>query len=65
MNHLIFSRPSSPTSKSAIEAVVHGKIEIFELDTELEDVSSTRIRNNIDLNCVITYLIDPMAQNSI
>lgn len=65
MNHLIFSRPSSPTSKSDIEAVVHGKIEIFELDNELEDVSSTRIRNNIDLNRDITNLIDPMAQNFI
>ena len=65
MNHLIFSRPSIPTAKDDLKKIIRGKIEFFELNSELEDVSSTRIRNNIDMNRDISNLIDPMAQNFI
>lgn len=65
MNHLVFRRPSCPTTKKETIQKVNGKIEFFELNSELEDVSSTRIRNNIDLNRDISNLIDPMAQNYI
>ena len=42
-----------------------GKIRELKLPVYLEDISSTRIRENIDLGRDISNLIDPVAQNFI
>ncbi|MEG0805600.1 MAG: hypothetical protein RSD55_03145 [Lachnospiraceae bacterium] len=60
MNHIIFRRGQIPDL-----SVLTGKIRLLELSSELEDVSSTRIRSNIDFNRDISNLIDPCAQNFI
>ena len=42
---------------------ISGEVVDLTLPLQLEDISSTRIRENIDLNRDISHLIDPMAQN--
>ncbi len=44
---------------------ITGQIEELTLPMHLEDISSTRIRENIDMNRDISHLIDEMAQNYI
>ena len=65
MNHLIFIRSGLDSNENLDTSVIQGSVEFFELTSELEDVSSTRIRNNIDMNRDISNLIAPMAQNFI
>ena len=65
MNHLIFIRPGFEPNEGPDCSLIKGQVQFFELTSELEDVSSTRIRNNIDLNRDISNLIAPMAQNFI
>ena len=44
---------------------ISGKVVELELPEHLEDISSTRIRENIDLNRDISNLIDPSVQEYI
>ena len=73
-NHIIFRRQSQEqpaaagTGASCAKAVryqVTGKIINLTLEEYYEDISSTRIRENIDMNRDISNLIDPVAQNYI
>lgn len=67
-NHIIFKRTSivegSEESAEDYSALKAKSIEL-KLPTHLEDISSTRIRENIDLNRDISNLIDAVAQNYI
>ncbi|MCI8608886.1 MAG: phosphohydrolase [Firmicutes bacterium] len=70
INHIIFKR-SSNENKQALVSLdrkrhpISGKIINLHLEEYYEDISSTRIRENIDLNRDISNLIDPVAQNYI
>lgn len=74
-NHVVFRRAQSnmaelteETEKQMEETVrraVKGDLIYLTLPTYLEDISSTRIRENIDCNRDISNLISPLAQNYI
>ena len=67
LNHIIFSR-SSGVEGGEVEADVSnisGQVIRLHLPTHLEDISSTRIRENIDLGRDISNLIDPTVQDFI
>lgn len=70
-NHVVFRRESSEEGEekggNLTEAYrsITGKVVELTLPVHLEDISSTRIRENIDYNRDISNLIDPVAQNFI
>lgn len=70
-NHVVFKRESAvegvETKDDLTEAykTISGKVVELTLPVHLEDISSTRIRENIDDNRDISNLIDPVAQNYI
>ena len=67
LNHLVFRRVSIVEGQEVeadLSSILGDVIEL-QLPTHLEDISSTRIRENIDLGRDITNLIDPMVQNFI
>ena len=67
LNHIVFRR-SSDAEGHEIDADlsrISGKILSLQLPTHLEDISSTRIRENIDLGRDISNLIDPTVQDFI
>ena len=73
-NHIIFRRESQeqgslpadgPKSLDAGRYPITGKVINLTLEEYYEDISSTRIRENIDMNRDISNLIDPVAQNYI
>ena len=71
LNHIIFNRESEFERNLVAEQFpiqfkkIKGDIIELTLPPHLEDISSTRIRENIDLNRDISNLIDPMVQNFI
>ena len=69
MNHIVFRRASQSEREVDHQRdpkdFITGKVVELELPTHLEDISSTRIRENIDLNRDISNLIDPVAQQFI
>ncbi|WP_324822655.1 hypothetical protein [Sinanaerobacter sp. ZZT-01] len=68
-HHILFLRSSQveEEEKETIspEQRILGNLIQLKLPMHLEDISSTRIRENIDLNRDISNLIDPVAQNYI
>ena len=65
-NHIVFAREARQTDRGEDEAYpVRGKVINLRLGKFYEDISSTRIRENIDLGRDITSLIDPVVQNYI
>ncbi len=74
LNHIVFSRASDKSggadrkgvSKNAPDVSdIDGKVVSLKLPVELDSVSSTRIRENIDLNRDISTLVDPVVQEYI
>ena len=68
VNHIIFARESSENEGEDPEQKTYGiKADVIrlKLDKFYEDISSTKIRENIDLNRDISNLIDAVAQNFI
>ncbi len=68
MNHIVFKRSSDEKRDGAAgrkRYPVTGNIINLHLEEYYEDISSTRIRENIDSNRDISNLIDPVAQNYI
>lgn len=68
VNHIIFSRETREGQVEGNEDVSHAiraKVLQLTLDKFYEDISSTKIRENIDLNRDITNLIDATAQQFI
>lgn len=63
-NHLIFRRAGDARPGEIYDCVT-GKVEELELPPELEDISSTKIRENIDHHRDISNLIDPVVQEYI
>ena len=71
-NHLIFRRKSTEDGSGSYggkyrknASMIEGDIVELTLPVQLEDISSTRIRHNIDEGRDISTLIDPVAQNYI
>lgn len=67
LNHIVFRRSSDAEGRE-IEAnlgCIQGDVVELQLPTHLEDISSTRIRENIDLGRDISNLIDPAVQDFI
>ncbi len=70
-NHVVFKRESvaegtCPEGRlNEAYKNIKGKVLELKLPLYLEDISSTRIRENIDMNRDISNLIDPIAQNYI
>ncbi|QNL44647.1 cytidyltransferase-related domain protein [Oscillibacter hominis] len=67
LNHIVFRRQSSlhgPGGEADLSRLT-GKVVELQLPTHLEDISSTQIRENIDLNRDISNLIDPAVQEFI
>ena len=67
VNHITFARETRETKnkKGTGGYPITGKVIPLLLDKFYEDISSTRIRENIDLNRDISNLIDAVAQNFI
>ncbi|MFR2966881.1 MAG: hypothetical protein ACLTK0_11105, partial [Anaerovoracaceae bacterium] len=68
MNHIIFKRSSDERRDGAKNKKIYpitGDIINMHLEEYYEDISSTRIRENIDSGRDISNLIDPVAQNYI
>lgn len=71
LNHVVFRRESAveglekKEDMSELYGRISGKVVELTLPVHLEDISSTRIRENIDDNRDISNLIDPVAQNYI
>lgn len=68
MNHIIFKRMSDERRDGFSSDKIYpitGDIINLHLEEYYEDISSTRIRENIDSNRDISNLIDPVAQNYI
>lgn len=71
LNHVVFRRDSISEGTEYDNDLdlaykkIKGKIVELKLPMYLEDISSTRIRENIDLNRDISNLIDTVAQNFI
>ena len=63
-NHLVFRRAGDARPGEIYERVT-GKLEELELPPNLEDISSTKIRENIDNHRDISSLIDPVVQEYI
>lgn len=70
-NHIVFNRRTyeMPEGASRVDEnpreYIQGEIIDLSLPVHLEDISSTRIRENIDFNRDISTLINPVAQNYI
>lgn len=67
LNHIVFRRSSDAEGRE-IEAdlsSITGHVIQLQLPTHLEDISSTRIRENIDLGRDISNLVDPTVQDLI
>ena len=67
LNHIVFRRSSDAEGRE-IEADlsrITGHVIQLQLPTHLEDISSTRIRENIDLGRDVSNLVDPTVQDLI
>ena len=67
LNHIVFRRSSDAEGREfdADLSIIQGKVIQLQLPTHLEHISSTRIRENIDLGRDISNLIDPAVQDFI
>jgi len=67
LNHIVFRRSSDAEGHEIDPDLrcIKGKVLQLELPTQLEDISSTRIRENIDLGRDISNLVDPTVQDYI
>lgn len=63
-NHIVFRRAGEANPKELYKNIT-GKVVELELPAALEDISSTKIRENIDNNRDISSLIDPIVQEYI
>lgn len=66
LNHIAFARESAEQRENKGERYpISGKVIRLTLEKYYEDVSSTRIRENVDMDRDISNLIDTVAQNYI
>ena len=63
-DHVVFRR-TEPDAEPADYSCITGKVLELTLPPQLEEISSTRIREAVDANRDVSNLIDPMAQEFI
>ena len=63
MNHIIFRRAGD--AKLSRNLPINGDVILLNLPQHLKDISSSRIRENVDLNRDISNFIDPVIQDFI
>ena len=63
MNHIIFRRAGE--AKLSRNLPINGDVILLNLPQHLKDISSSRIRENVDLNRDISNFIDPVIQDFI
>ena len=62
-DHIIIRRPSAAEEeRTSVASVLRGRVIEFSLPAQMEDISSTRIRESIDKNLDISALVDPIVQ---
>ena len=62
-DHIIVRRPAGEEAGlPPVESILRGKVIAFSLPEQMEDISSTRIRDSIDKNLDISALVDPIVQ---
>ncbi len=64
MNHIVFRRPGAGKEFSAA-GIIRGDLIELELPPELEEISSSGIRENIERNRDISDLVDPVVEEYI
>ena len=65
-DHIIIRRPEAEEAAlPPVSTVLRGRVTEFSLPEQLEDISSTRIRDAIDKNLDISALVDPVVQTYI
>ena len=64
-NHIIFAREAGKTDADGEGFPVTADVLQLELGKYYEDISSTRIRENVDLGRDVSSLVDPVVQNYI
>ena len=65
MNHIVFVRPDLPALEPVDHRKLTGDVIDLRLPKELEDISSSRIRENVDQNRDISHYLDPAIQDFI
>ncbi len=65
MNHIVFTRPDQAPISSEETPHILGDLMELHLPSELEDISSSRIRENVDQNRDISHFVDPVIQDFI
>lgn len=65
INHIIFAREATKIDADGESFPVTAKVIQLQLSKYYEDISSTRIRENIDLGRDISSLVDPVVQSYI
>ena len=65
MDHIIFRRAGEPPLPPKERLGITGRVLQLQLPPHLEDISSTRIRENVDLNRDISTLVAPVIQDFI
>ena len=65
MNHIIFRRAGESAPVRGKDLSITGNVIQLQLPPHLEDISSSRIRENVDLNRDISNFIDPVIQDFI
>ncbi len=67
LNHIVFRRSSDAEGREIDVdlSCITGRVVQLQLPTHLEDISSTRIRENIDLGRDVSNLVDPTVQDLI
>ena len=62
-DHIIVRRPAEEeTGLPPVTSILRGSVVEFSLPEQMEDISSTRIRDAIDKNLDISALVDPIVQ---
>ena len=64
-NHIVFEREAERLEADGEGFPVSGKVLQLQLGKYYEDISSTRIRENVDLGRDVSSLVDPVVQNYI
>lgn len=67
-NHIVFYREESESYDTFLPMLrqkIRGQLQVIQLPTFFESVSSTRIREYVDKNLDISMLVDPIVQNLI
>ena len=65
-DHIVFYREGAEhTNAQPLDEIIRGKLQVLQLPSFFESVSSSRIREYVDKNLDISMLVDPIVQHYI